>query len=285
MAPNKGMPYSKSEAVNEPDVRNTHPLKRYHLLGDLYRGIVLGAYAVEDLYMPGMLAWIVVGFVPGLGTLAALRDGYYSLEVREWAALFLNLIGLVPFMKGITNLVDGAFIHRVHQYHRVAHVTHQVIHASRHGRRLHAGTHGTTQVVSGGTHGAAAVALAIKQDDIPSHNSAALPAVLLSLVTTALSLPLIGALLLIGYVDAATPLSQDIPAPVAIGVGIGSFLWSVAVLALSRHARSVAKRLIGQPFARGGISTVAVWLAWFDVVVNLLTGIAVLLLISSKAFV
>jgi hypothetical protein len=94
-----------------------------------------------------------------------------------------------------------------------------------------------------------------------------------------------GVVLLLGYIDAATPLSKVVPAPVAIGLGIGSLVWSVAVLALCRHARSTAKRLKGQPFSRGGISAVALWLAWFNVIVDLLAAIAVVILLSNKAFV
>jgi hypothetical protein len=56
---------------------------RYRLFLDLYRGVVHGAYAIDDLHAPGLLIWILEGFVPGVGTLAALRDGYFSFEVSR----------------------------------------------------------------------------------------------------------------------------------------------------------------------------------------------------------
>src|SRR4029079_15859550 len=89
----------------------TLSIARYSLFLDLYRGVVRGAYAIDDLHAPGLLVWILMGFVPGVGTLAALRDGYYSLEVREWGALLLNLLGLIPFIKGFANIADLALLH------------------------------------------------------------------------------------------------------------------------------------------------------------------------------
>jgi hypothetical protein len=250
----------------------------YHLVADIYRGIVLGAYAIEDLHAPGMVAWIAAGFVPGLGTFAALRDGYYSFEVREWGAFLLNLLGLLPFMKGFANIMDRALARRLHHFHRMAHVSHQVVHVTRHGNMVQAGSQGTAQVVTGGTHGAGAIALAVKQDDSPLRNSLALPAVLLALVTAVASLPQLGMFLAIGFVDAATSFSNVISLPVAVGIGIAGLLWSLGVLTLSIHARSTAKRLKGQPFSRGILSTIALWLAWFDMSVSVMIGITVIYL-------
>jgi hypothetical protein len=260
-------------------VRPTTTTKPYHLVPDLYRGIVLGAYAIEDLHAPGMVAWIAAGFVPGLGTIAALRDGYYSFEVREWGAFLLNVLGLLPFMKGFANIIDRALVRRLHHFHRMAHVSHKVAHVARHGNMARAGSQGTAQVVTGGTHGAGAIALAVKQDDSLLRNSFALPAVLLALVTAVASLPQLGIFLAIGFIDAATSLSNVISLPVAAGIGIAGLLWSLGVLALSLHARSTAKRLKGQSFSRGMLSTTALWLAWFDMSVSVMIGITVIYLI------
>jgi len=56
----------------------------YQLFADLYRGAIRGAYALDELHAPGLLAWILLGFVPGVGALTAARDGYYAFEaVRD----------------------------------------------------------------------------------------------------------------------------------------------------------------------------------------------------------
>jgi hypothetical protein len=260
------------------DVVQATATKPYHLVPDLYRGIVLGAYAIDDLHGPGLVAWIVSGFVPVLGTIAALRDGYYSFEVREWGAFLLNLLGLLPFMKGFTNVLDRVLARRLHYVHHIAHVSHKAAQAVRHRTVVRAGSQGTAQVVTGGTHEAGAILLAVKQDAGLQRNRSALPAVLLALVTAVVLLPQLGTFLTIGVIDVATSSSNVIVLPVAVGIGIVGLLWCVGVLALSLHARSTAKRLKGQPFSRGILSTMAVWLAWFDMLVSVMIGITVIYL-------
>jgi hypothetical protein len=261
------------------DLLQATATKPYHIVPDLYRGIVLGAYALDDLHGPGMVAWIAAGFVPGLGTIAALRDGFYSFEVREWGAFLLNLVGLVPFMKGFTNVLDRVLARRLHYFHRMAHVSHQVSHVARHRTMVRAGSQGAAQVVTGGTHEAGAIVLAVKQDAGLLHNRFALPAVLLALVTAVVLLPQLGTFLAIGFIDAATSFSNVISLPVAVSISIVGLLWSLGVLALSLHARSTAKRLKGQAFSRGIVSAMALWLAWFDLLASVIIGITVIYLI------
>ena|GEM_PF-5949923 len=241
-----------ANAVHEPSS------KPYHLFLDLYRGIIKGAYAIHTLHLPGMLAWIAMGFVPGLGTIFAVRDGLYCLEVKDRGGLFLNLIGLLPFMKGFSNIMDVAFVHRVH---RMAHATHQVLHVTRHGRMLHAGSQGTTVALTGGAHGASAIVIAVRKDGTPFRNGAAWPAALLAFITAALS-PLIMVLLL-GAITGFTYFGSVFPLSLALGSGAVAVLWSLGILILAVHARRIARKMQGQSFSRGGVSLVAVWLASF----------------------
>jgi hypothetical protein len=146
----------------------------YNLFLDLYWGIARGAYAIDDLHAPGLLVWILMGFVPGVGTLAALRDGYYSLEVREWGALLLNLLGLIPFIKGFANIAHLASLHR---FHHTAQFTHRVAHVARHRRGLGVARrsgnvmrHSAT-AATGSTHAGGALVLVMNHENSPRQNS------------------------------------------------------------------------------------------------------------------
>jgi hypothetical protein len=234
----------------------------YHLLPDLYRGIVRGAYAADKLHTPGVLAWITMGFVPGLGTIFAMRDGYYCIEVGDLGGVFLNLFGLLPFMKGFSNIVDVAFPRRMHH---MAHTTHQVLHATRHGRVLRTGGRRSATALTGGAHGASDIVIAVRKGSIPSSNRAAWPALLLAFVTAGLS-PLIMVLLL-GGITGFAYFGSVFPRSLAMGTGAVAALWSLGIVALAIRARRTARKMLGQPFSRGGVALVAVWLASFGLLI------------------
>jgi hypothetical protein len=274
------LPLVESHRANVPDptfsnantgVTNAQHVERYHLIPDLYRGVVKGAYAADRLHSPGMMAWIIVGFIPGLGTFFALRDGYYSVEVRDRAGLLLNLIGLLPFMKGFSNIIDVAFVHRVH---RMAHTTHTVLHVARHGRILRAGSRGPAAVFTGGAHGVGSVAIAVNKEHAPSRNRSAWPAVLLALLSAVLSPILM--VLLVSALEGSAYFGYVLPLPLPIAITAVAMLWTVGVLILAVHARSTAKKMRGQPFSRGGVSLVALCFAVFGVLVSLLVSSFVL---------
>jgi hypothetical protein len=249
--------------------------KPYHLLVDVYRGLVLGAYALDDLHMPGMGVWIVAGFLPVVGSCAAVRDGYYAFEAREWGAFILNLVGLLPFMKGVANVMVAR---RFLRLNRVSHVAHQMVRVTRRGRVLGAGTQKAAQIVTGETHGVGAIALVVKQDDAPERNRSAPLALLLALITAVVSLPELGVFLATGVLDTATHQSTALSLPEAIAVASVGLLWSLGVLILATHARRRSRRLKGRPFSRSILSTLALWLAWFDLLVWVLLAIAVIYL-------
>jgi hypothetical protein len=233
----------------------------YSLFLDLYRGVVRGAYALDDLRAPGLLVWILMGFVPGVGSLAALRDGYYSLEVREWGALLLNLLGLIPFIKGFANIADLALLHRLRH---TVHVSHQVARVARHQRGLRVARRGgnamrrSATAATGSTHAGGAVVLVMNHESAPRQNAWAWPAALLALVTFAMA-PVIVALGLL-VVGGQRLLAISAPLPVVVAAAAGPLLWGMFVLLLATKSRRVARRLRGRPFARPGVSSLAFWL-------------------------
>jgi hypothetical protein len=250
----------------------------YSLFFDLYRGMVRGAYAIDDLHAPGLLVWILMGFVPGVGTLAALRDGYYSLEVREWGALLLNLLGLIPFIKGFANIADLALLHRLRH---TAHLSHQVAHVARHQRALQAARRGSRSmqrsatVATGSAHAGGAVVLVMNHDSGPRQNAWAWPAALLALITFAVApVILVFALLVVG---GQSLLAVSAPLPLVATAAVAPVVWSVFVLLLALRARRVARRLRGRAFARPGVSSLAFWLGLCALVlIALAAGIALL---------
>src|SRR5689334_21467319 len=77
-----------------PPVDNTMPSTvRYRPFRDIWLGAIYGASAVDILGTLGVITWIVMGFVPVLGTIVALRDARYAFRVRDWWSLFLNMLG------------------------------------------------------------------------------------------------------------------------------------------------------------------------------------------------
>src|SRR5262249_42792843 len=156
----------------------------------------------------------------GLGTIFAVRDGYYCVELRDWGGVFLNLFGLLPFMKGFSNIIDVAFTHRIH---RMAHTTHQVLHATRHGRAARATSRRTATALAGGAHGASDIVIAGRRDGVPSSNASAWPALVLAFVTAGLS-PLIMVSLL-GAITGFAYFGSVFPRSLAVGSGAVAVFW------------------------------------------------------------
>jgi hypothetical protein len=263
-APNSAVDEEPGAVAGDGDdtlARGSGQTAPYRLFADLYRGAARGAYAIDDLHAPGLLVWILMGFVPGVGTLTAVRDGYYSLEVREWGAFLLNLLGLIPFVKGFANIAHVALLHRLRH---TAHISHQVARVARHQRGLHVARRGdqalrrSATVATGSAHAGGAVVLVMNHDSGLRQNAWAWPAALLALITLALApLLLVFALLLSGgqsLLAVSAPLALVAPAAVA------PVVWCVFVLVLALQARRVARRLRGRPFARPGVSSIAFWL-------------------------
>jgi hypothetical protein len=279
-APAPGGALPKEQGDSSDDGVATHaldvaPSVPYRFFLDLYRGVVHGAYALDDLHAPGALAWILMGFVPGVGTLAALRDGYYSFEVREWGAFLLNLLGLIPFVKGFGNLAQAASLHRLRH---TAHVSHQVARVAQRASRTSRSVQRSATVATGSAHAGGAVVLVLGhdgEDSGPRQNGLAWPAVLLALITFAVApLYVIAAGLLVG---GQSLLAVSAPLPIVIAGAVAPVVWCLVVLVLALRARRSARHMRGRPFARPGVSALAVWLGLVALLFTALAGAAVLL--------
>ena len=94
----------------------------YSFLGDIYAGAVRGDYAT-DLRAPGITVQLILGFVPVIGTLCALRDFLADRRRGDRLGMVLNFLGLVPFLGGFPK--TAAVIHGIHHVGRAIHQTHR----------------------------------------------------------------------------------------------------------------------------------------------------------------
>ena len=82
---------------------------------DLFRGAVLGDFATE-VHLPGAVTHVVLGFVPGIGTVMAVRDLIACWLDADWLGMVLNLLAVMPVIGGVPKMVD--VLHGVHRVHR-----------------------------------------------------------------------------------------------------------------------------------------------------------------------
>ncbi len=84
---------------------------------DLYRGVVWGDFDLQ-LGVAGAIAQSVIGFVPGVGTITALRDLIACLGQRDLLGIVLNILAAFPVFGGLAKTTDA--LHTLHRYHRAA---------------------------------------------------------------------------------------------------------------------------------------------------------------------
>lgn len=84
---------------------------RYSIIGDVWKGAVLGDFA-RGLHLPGAISQIAVGYFPVIGTLCSARDYIADRRSGDNIGAFLNLLGLIP--------IAGGFPHTAEVIHRAA---------------------------------------------------------------------------------------------------------------------------------------------------------------------
>jgi len=84
---------------------------------DLYRGVVWGDFDLQ-LGVAGAIAQSAVGFVPGVGTIMAIRDLIACLRQRDLLGIVLNILAAFPVFGGLAKTTDA--LHTMHRYHRAA---------------------------------------------------------------------------------------------------------------------------------------------------------------------
>jgi hypothetical protein len=93
------------------------PIPSRGLVLDLFRGAVLGDFD-RRLGPAGATAQSVVGFIPVVGTLAALRDLLACIGQRDPLGIFLNLLAIFPVFGGLAKTADA--LHALHRYQRAS---------------------------------------------------------------------------------------------------------------------------------------------------------------------
>jgi hypothetical protein len=84
-------------------------------LKDIFRGAVLGDFATE-VHLSGAVTHAALGFVPGIGTVLAIRDLVACWLDADWLGMVLNLLAVMPVLGGVPKAVD--VLHGVHRVHR-----------------------------------------------------------------------------------------------------------------------------------------------------------------------
>ncbi len=95
---------------------NPEPSSR-GLAVDLFRGVVVGDFD-QQLGAAGATAQSVVGFIPVVGTLAALRDLLACIGQRDALGIVLNLLAIFPVFGGLAKTADA--LHALHRYQRAS---------------------------------------------------------------------------------------------------------------------------------------------------------------------
>jgi hypothetical protein len=88
---------------------------QYSVIRDIYSGAVLGDFA-PTVGIPGALTHALLGYVPIVGTITALRDAVADIRVRDGAGIILNLLAIFPVLGGLAKTAD--VLHGLHRLNR-----------------------------------------------------------------------------------------------------------------------------------------------------------------------
>ncbi len=109
-----------ARALRQPPA--TPARRRIPLVRDVFNGAVRGDYAPQ-LGVPGTATQIALAFVPGIGTLCALRDALANWRRRDRIGVTLNLLALVPVAGGFPK--TAAVLRAAQHVGRAVHITRQ----------------------------------------------------------------------------------------------------------------------------------------------------------------
>ena len=87
-------------------------------LGDIVAGALFGDFA-RDLRVPGAATQIVLGFLPLIGSMCAVRDLIADLRHHDHTGAFLNALALAPIIGGFSKTLEvvRGFGHVGHAIH------------------------------------------------------------------------------------------------------------------------------------------------------------------------
>jgi hypothetical protein len=92
--------------------RRRHPFLAF--IYDVLAGAIYGDFA-RNLHIPGVITEVTLGFIPGLGTLCAIRDLIANLHFRDRFGVIVNIFALIPFFGGFAKIFDA--IHDLKRLH------------------------------------------------------------------------------------------------------------------------------------------------------------------------
>jgi hypothetical protein len=84
---------------------------------DIYRGAIWGDFD-RDLEVAGALTQAAVGFIPGVGTVCALRDLIACIGRRDLLGIVLNMLAAIPVFGGLAKTADA--LHTIHRYRQAS---------------------------------------------------------------------------------------------------------------------------------------------------------------------
>jgi hypothetical protein len=91
------------------------------VIRDIYWGAVWGDFA-PSVGIPGALTQALLGYVPVIGTITALRDAVADIRVHDGVGTILNLLAAFPVLGGLAKTAD--VLHSLHRLRR-AYSSHQ----------------------------------------------------------------------------------------------------------------------------------------------------------------
>ncbi len=84
---------------------------------DIYRGAIWGDFD-RDLEVGGAVTQAAVGFIPGVGTVCALRDLIACIGRRDLLGIVLNMFAAIPVFGGLAKTADA--LHTIHRYRQAS---------------------------------------------------------------------------------------------------------------------------------------------------------------------
>jgi len=114
--PSRGQQQTGYHQATAPSLVAERKTRReYSVIRDIYWGAVLGDFAPR-VGIPGALTQALLGYVPVVGTITALRDAVADIRVHDGLGTILNLLAAFPVLGGLAKTAD--VLHGLHRLHR-----------------------------------------------------------------------------------------------------------------------------------------------------------------------
>ena len=84
---------------------------------DIYRGAIWGDFD-RDMEVAGAVTQAAIGFIPGVGTVTALRDLIACIGQRDLLGIVLNTLAAIPVFGGLAKTADA--LHTIHRYRQAS---------------------------------------------------------------------------------------------------------------------------------------------------------------------